>query len=131
MERDVEQLVNDARREQGLAVLAHSDVLSEIARAHSQDMARHDYLGHEDRRGRGPDWRVEQRRVRYRKLAENVAENQGWQDPVSKAVEGWLRSAGHRRNIMDAELTRTGVGIALDRDSGTYYFTQLFLLPRP
>jgi hypothetical protein len=32
---------------------------------------------------------------------------------------------------MDAELTRTGVGIALDRDSGTYYFTQLFLLPRP
>jgi len=129
MERRAEQLVNDARRGEGLPPLAHLDALSEIARDHSRDMARNDYLAHEDDRGNGPDWRVRQRRIRYRSVAENVAKNQGWKDPVARAVEDWLQSPGHRHNIMNRALTQAGVGIALDRESGTYYFTQLFLRP--
>ena len=130
MERRTERLVNDARRNEGsLRPLVHSDVLAEIAREHSQDMARNDYLGHDDSRGHGPDWRVRQRGIRYRSVAENVAENRGWEDPVARAVDGWLRSPGHRRNIMDRGLTESGVGIALDPESGTLYFTQLFLRP--
>jgi uncharacterized protein YkwD len=131
MERRVEQLVNDARRAEGLRALAPMDVLAEIARAHSRDMAHHDYLGHEDRQGHGPDWRVRQRGVRYRTVAENVAENQGWRDPAKRAVDDWLGSRGHRRNIMDRALTHAGVGVALDSKSGKYYFTQLFLQPAP
>src|SRR5262245_43422934 len=129
LERRTEQLVNDARRRQSLPPLTHSDVLAEIARAHSRDMARNSYLGHEDREGHGPDWRVSQRGLRYRALAENVASNQGYEDPAARAVDDWLGSAGHRRNMMDRKLTQAGVGIALDAESGTYYLTQLFLTP--
>jgi uncharacterized protein YkwD len=126
-ERRIESMVNDVRRDAGLPALAHSSALADVARAHSVDMAQNHYMGHDDLQGHGPDWRVRQRGIRYRKVAENVAQNQGWEDPARRAVEGWLESPGHRHNIMDPDVRQAGVGVALDPESGTYYFTQLFL----
>jgi hypothetical protein len=48
----------------------------------------------------------------------------------SEGVEGWLKSPGHRRNLLDHQATQSGVGVAL-RSEGTYFFTQIFLFPRP
>jgi uncharacterized protein YkwD len=39
------------------------------------------------------------------------------------AFDGFVRSAGHRKNL-DGAFTRTGIGVA--RTGRTYYFTQVF-----
>ncbi len=130
LERETERRVNEARREHGLAPLSTSRKLQAVARAHSEDMARSGYFSHRSPDGVGPADRFRARGIAYRKVAENIAENRGAEDTVAAAVEGWMRSPGHRANILDPEVTETGVGIAVDRD-GSIFYTQLFRLPPP
>jgi uncharacterized protein YkwD len=61
-------------------------------------------------------------------VAENLYKCRGVDDPLVAAVEGWMESKGHRKNILGVEYTHTGVGIAVGAD-GTIYFTQLFTRP--
>lgn len=62
----------------------------------------------------------------YRKVPENIAAGQ---PTAAEVVRGWMDSPGHRSNILDAELTRIGVGHVL---GGTYgvVWTQVFGTPR-
>jgi uncharacterized protein YkwD len=60
-----------------------------------------------------------------RHTAENVAVNQGYRNPASEAVRGWLASRGHRENI-EGPYQSTGVGVASDA-AGNVYFTQIFV----
>ena len=53
--------------------------------------------------------------------------SKGHDDPVNMAVESWMGSKGHRKNILDGGFRQTAVGVAVTED-GTFYFTQLFLL---
>ena len=46
--------------------------------------------------------------------------------PVALAVELWLDSPSHRRNMMDAGWKESAIGVAVAED-GSYYFTQVFL----
>ena len=55
--------------------------------------------------------------------------SRGYGDPVETAVEAWLESPGHRRTMLTPAFTTTGVGVARD-DEGTFYFTQLYMVPR-
>lgn len=64
----------------------------------------------------------------YRQVAENVAYNFGYSDPVEQAVEGWIESPGHEQN-MSGNYEISGMGIAVNAE-GEYYFTQLFVRPR-
>ena len=129
-EAATEAAVNVERRRRGLPGLAHLDVLGEIARSHSQDMARRHYFAHASPEGQSVVDRARARGIGYRRLAENIAENKGAYDPVRTAVRGWMESPGHRANILEPELTHTGVGIAVDDDGGIY-LTQVFLRPLP
>ncbi len=130
MERGTWEAANAERRKRGLAALAWDDVLAAVARAHSRDMARRSYMGHESPEGVGPADRVRAAGIAYRALAENVASNVHMDEPVAAAVAGWIESRPHRKNLLSAEFTRTGVGVAVD-DEGRVIFTQLFLLPPP
>jgi uncharacterized protein YkwD len=44
-----------------------------------------------------------------------------------QAVEGWLQSPGHRKNILDPQYNASGIGVALV--GGTAYATQVFWGP--
>jgi uncharacterized protein YkwD len=68
------------------------------------------------------------RTIPYNRAAENVAYNQGYSDPVRQAVQGWLKSTGHRQNI-EGSFNLTGIGIAQNA-KGEYYFTQVFIRRR-
>jgi uncharacterized protein YkwD len=59
-------------------------------------------------------------------LAENIALNQGYDDPAEFAVEGWMNSPKHRSNILYPRFNRSAIGIARAAD-GTVYFTQVFI----
>ena len=126
--RQVTEAINKVRLEHGLEALTHDDALADVARAHSEDMAERDYFAHRSPERELAEDRVRVLGIRYRMLAENLYRSRGTKDPVRSAVEGWMRSKGHRKNILTPEFERTGVGVALDaRDR--IYFTQLFSRP--
>lgn len=128
LERRVVEEVNRIRRERGLGTLAVDDRLSGVARHHSQAMADEGFVDHVDPTGRAPADRVSEAGIDFRAVAENIHVNRGAADPVQEAVDGWMGSRGHRKQILGRDFAVTGVGVVLD-DEGVFYFTQLFLQP--
>jgi len=124
--RTVEE-VNRVRAERGLTALRGDPRLAEVARRHSEEMARLGALDHDSPVSGGTARRVETAGIRYRRLAENLQTNNDPDDPVAVAVRSWMNSPGHRANMLDPGYSRTGVGVAVD-ERGDYYFTQLFML---
>lgn len=126
-ERRAFELVNAERRARGEAALVWDAELTRMARLHSEKMARQNFFSHT-----GPDGQGLRERSRangitgFKSLAENLAYNKGFSDAATSAVVGWMRSAGHRDNILNEEFTRTGVGVARSED-GRVYFTQVFV----
>jgi uncharacterized protein YkwD len=125
LEQEVLAQINAHRQSIGLEPLASNPVIVAQSREHSQQMAAVGSLSHD-----GFEERVEAiaAALSYRSAGENVASNQGFADPATQAVQGWLNSPGHRRNI-EGDFDLTGIGIAQAAD-GTYYLTQIFIKTR-
>lgn len=122
IEEKIHLLVNQYRLSRGLAALENNSLISQVARQHSENLAQTNYaLGHD-----GFDTRVATLSVRLpiRSSAENIAYNYGDADPAQRAVQQWLDSSGHHKNIV-GNYNYTGVGVA--EKQGKFYFTQLFL----
>ncbi len=121
------EAVNQVRQANGLQPLRLASDLSEIARAHSRDMMERGYFAHKSPEGHDLIVRLARSGIKdWRYIAENLAYNAGYLDPVTVAVEGWLNSPGHRRNMLNKQLTESGIGVAID-NSGRIYFTQVFI----
>ena len=122
MEQAVLQQINEYRRQKSLPVLTLNATISQQARSHSQDMAQSRVLSHD-----GFDTRIQTigKTIAYRAAAENVAFNMGYANPDRQAVQGWIKSAGHRQNI-EGNYRLTGIGVAKNTQ-GEYYFTQIFI----
>ena len=127
LERTAFDLLNQKRVENGLQPLAWNEQLATVARLHSQNMAQFNFFSH-----RGLDNKMVSDRAddvgmnKWRAIGENIAFNRGYQDPIGKAVQLWLESPSHRRNLLDNNWKETAVGIAVTAD-GEYYLTQVFL----
>lgn len=119
---EVFELTNAAREKYGLPLLKWNDALTEVAMAHSQDMATRNYFDHYTPEGLSPGDRLRKAGISYSAVCENIAAGQATPE---EAVAGWLNSPGHRANILDPDITEMGVGYA----SGGYYgdyWTQVF-----
>jgi len=44
-------------------------------------------------------------------------------------MDGWKKSPGHRENLLDADVTETGIGVARNATTGVYYAVHLFGRP--
>jgi uncharacterized protein YkwD len=117
--------VNEERRRAGLQSLAWDDRLAEQARAHSRRMVERGFFEHRDPELGDLGARLKRARIRCFTCAENIFQQQGHLNPPAVAVENWMKSPGHRANILTPAFTRTGVGVAVRRD-GTHFFTQIF-----
>jgi uncharacterized protein YkwD len=124
IEQEIVKEINEYRATKGLPPLKWDAEVAQQARRHSQNMANQRVpFGHQ-----GFKQRVEVLRSEfpYRgAAAENVAFNSGYRDPAQQAVQGWLKSPGHRKNI-EGQYTFTGIGVSRG-SNGEYYLTQLFL----
>ena len=127
-EAETVRLINLERQKHGLGALAVNPTLTRIAREYSALMGRENFFSHYDKNGHDIGDRAKANDVRYRMLGENLFKSINAPAPVTLAVEGWMKSEGHRANILTPQYTQTGVGIW--RSGATYYFTQIFLLPR-
>ena len=124
VENRVLELANRERRARGLRSLAWDERLAEQARLHSRRMVEAGFFGHHDPK-RGPlGSRVPASQSRPA-VAENLHRSYGYGDPAEVAVQGWMGSAGHRSNLLNARFTVTGIGAVRARD-GAWFVTQIF-----
>lgn len=65
----------------------------------------------------------------FRLLSENIALNTEL-DGRFVVQEQWMKSKGHRKNIMDDNITDIGIGISGPSKKNRYYYCQLFGTPR-
>lgn len=100
-------LTNLERRAQGLAPLKGESRLEEAAGAHAAEMANLDYFSHQSADGRSLGARLTAAGYAYSTAGENIAA--GYPDPEA-VVQGWMNSAGHRANILNAAFRELGVG---------------------
>jgi len=121
-------LVNGIRREHGLPALTERSPLTEVARAHSEDMVRRGYFSHVSPEKKDVADRVRADGLRYRRVAENIQMSRGTRDAAQSAVDSWMDSESHRGSILDPGFVETGVGVAVAED-GEIYFTQVFMTP--
>ena len=117
--------INRIRARQGLSRLRPNQKLCAVARRHSSNMAGIGYLSHTDSLGRDFKARLGSVVVEHYHAAENVATN-NFRDSARVAVQGWCRSPGHLRNILNEKFTDTGIGVAVS-PRGQVFFTQIFL----
>ena len=122
LELRVHQLINQERVRRGLPALTRLEALDLEARHHSKAMAtgraRFSHRGFDDRaaRIRGV--------AAVSAVGENLSQSRHHADPAAAAVEQWLASRAHRRNLL-GDYDLTGVGVARARD-GSVFITQLF-----
>jgi len=127
IERHAFEATNTARLQSGLVPLAWDPELCRMARTHSENMVRLGYFAHETPDGLHLRDRAHAVGIaRFHVLGENIAYNQGFDDPGAFAVERWLRSPGHRANILNAEFQQSAIGVFVAPD-GTVYLTQEFI----
>jgi uncharacterized protein YkwD len=119
---DVISLVNKERASVGCPALVPNDILMQVAQAHSQDMADHDFFDHTGTDGRSTFQRIRDASYRYGRAAENLAAGV---DSPAEVVALWMQSPGHRTNILNCQLRETGVGYVVDAhdplDYGAYW----------
>ena len=128
VERAVVREINKIRQGRGLPSLATDARLSAVAREYSCRMARESFVAHESPSGQRLADRVRAAGKDYRRAGENLAWNRNVSDPVTNAVRGWMKSAGHRENILGRAYTETGVGVC--QSGAAFYFTEIFVQPR-
>ena len=127
MERNVADRVNEIRAGQGRGRLTRDRILDREARRHACWLSGRGTLSHEGPSGETVADRVRAGGKPFRTVAENLARSVNVPDPVAAAIDGWMRSPGHRENILREDVTETGVGIC--RVATAYYVAQVFLRP--
>ncbi|WP_064447031.1 CAP domain-containing protein [Micromonospora sp. NBRC 110037] len=117
-------LVNQERAKAGCKALTVNAKLNLAAQRHSQDQADHKKMDHNGSDGSEPKDRVERAGYSWSMVGENVA--WGYQS-AAEVMDGWMKSEGHRKNILNCGYTQIGMGLA--RSNGPYW-TQVFGTPR-
>jgi uncharacterized protein YkwD len=134
VERLVIEGTNAFRREQGLDALAANAGLQRAARYFADYMARTDRYGHqadgaqpaERATGHGYAWCQVSENISYQYTSATFATA----ELAGRYVEGWKRSPGHRKNMVDRDDVHLAVAVARSRETGRYYAVQMFGRPR-
>jgi uncharacterized protein YkwD len=118
---EVMELINNERRQRGLAELKESKACRDLAEAHSLDMAMDNFFSHTS-----PTYGSFSTRAQLFGLPGAKAENifMASRPSASLAVQTWMGSTGHRNNILNPRYSNTGVGVSFGNNR--YYFTQCF-----
>jgi len=101
-------LILGSRQAHGLPLPSQSAKLSDAARAHARDMESQNFFAHVSPTSGDLTDRLRARDIPFVRAVENIAAA----DSIEAAFQQWLASPAHRANIIDAEVTTLGVGVA-------------------
>lgn len=104
---------NQVRESDSLSTLRTNPLLVKAARMKAEDMAAKGYFAHNTPDGKTPWYWFDQAGYDYAAAGENLAVNFTDSKDVTDA---WMRSPGHRANIMSGNYTEIGIATA----EGTY-----------
>jgi uncharacterized protein YkwD len=132
-ERQIARRIDAARQGQGLAPLSADPALAAAARGLADHMARTNRYGHQAD-GRRPAERASAAGYDWCMVAENIGWHSRSDGFTTEALaqhfaDAWLRSPGHRRNIVSPQATQAAVALARSARSGRYYAVHLFGRP--
>jgi uncharacterized protein YkwD len=120
MEAEVLTLVNAERQKAGLSALRTTDAIKRAADTRAAELA--DEFSHDRPDGRSCFTALAEEGVAYSASGENIAMGQ---NTAAKVMDSWMKSSGHKANILSDDFNVIGIGCY--EDNGTYYWVQLFI----
>lgn len=128
IERTIVGMCNQQRSHVGLSALEWDDQLALAARGHSRDMAERNFFDHTSPvlGKRDTLARVALTGSKFTFIAENLywASGHPPERVPALAMNNWMRSTGHRENILGDDYHHVGVGVF--RRQETFWITQVF-----
>lgn len=106
-EREVLELTNQVRQQNGCGPLRLNSALVEAAGRHASDMVRRHYMDHTNPEGQDPGDRMRAAGYDGGSWGENIAAGY---PTAQKVVAAWMKSDGHRANILNCKFNLLGVG---------------------
>ena len=127
IERRAFEQTNVIRVKNGLPPFVWDADVCRMARTHSESMSRLGFFSHTTPSGHRLRDRARVAGIsQFSVLGENIAYNQGYDDPGAFAVERWMLSPKHRDNILSREFRAMAIGSFVAPD-GSVYLTQTFI----
>ena len=127
IEKRAFEQTNVIRVQKGLPPLKWDAEVCLMARSHSESMSRLGFFSHTTPQGLRLRDRARAAGIaQFSVLGENIAYNQGYDDPGVFAVERWMLSPKHRDNILSSEFRAMAIGSFVASD-GSVYLTQTFI----
>ncbi len=120
-ETEIVELTNQERQKAGLNPLVINAQLMKVARDQSALMVQARTLDHTVK-GRTLTLRINEVGYTYCNIGENIAQSTY---SAKQVVIMWMKSQGHRMNILDSHFKEIGVGISI-APNGDKYYTQVF-----
>jgi uncharacterized protein YkwD len=115
-------LLNRQRVRHGLPRLRRQRSLTHAAASYARLMVRQGFFDHVSPGGSTLTERIKRtnylRGVRGWSIGENLAWGAGSSGSPAKIVTAWMRSPGHRRNILDPGFREIGIGVAAGAPRG-------------
>jgi uncharacterized protein YkwD len=105
-------LINAQRARHGLAPLTENVLLQRAAELHSLDMGKREFFEHRNPDGVHPDARIIRQGYPPILVGENLAWGELAESPPARIVALWMKSPGHRANVLEAGYREIGVGLA-------------------
>ena len=121
-EKEVFDLINKQRTQNGLSSLKENSELQRVARIKAQDMVNNNYFSHTSPTYGSPFDMIKSFKISYNTAGENIAGNSS----NSSAVTAWMNSPGHRANILNGSFNQTGIGVVTGSKYGKIY-VQMFI----
>lgn len=115
-------LLNQDRAANGLPALTLNSKLTSLADAYAADMIKRGYFSHYNPEGQSPFDRMNKAGISYSTAGENLAIN----NSVSAAETAFMKSSGHRANILNSSYTDVGIGV-VHSSNGSVYVVQEFI----
>lgn len=127
-------LANDFRAENGRGRLRENEYLTQAADYFAHYLAQTDQFSH-TADGKEPWDRAAEHGYQYCIILENIAwefNSEGFtaRGLAAGFMDGWKQSPGHRRNLLDKDVSDTGVGVAHSSETGRFYAVQMFGRPK-
>jgi uncharacterized protein YkwD len=124
---------NAFREDEKRPRVAVNPKLAAAARDFADYMAKTNRYGH-TADGNNPGDRANKHEYEFSLISENIAyafNSAGFTvETLDKQfMEGWKHSPGHRENMLDPDVTETGMAVARSEKTGYYYAVQLFARP--
>ena len=121
-EKEVFNLINKERQNNGLSALKVDSEVQRVARIKAEDLVNNNYFSHQSPTYLSPFDMLKNFKISYKTAGENIAGNSS----NSSAVTAWMNSSGHRANILNGSFNYTGIGVVNGSKYGKIY-VQMFI----